>query len=391
MSTCCYDQADFLRVIPHTVREFGIEARKNGKVWELAFNGPIQPIGDKYGVCVRLARIKNPTTRELFSTNILFHMPSQMMHGMHNVYDLVHQVQFTRIVAPAYDDNIADYKLSLGNYEPNPEGVILEDIRIAPMGDLWWVTGQGYRGKVLIGDGFVHDVSVYGALVDPLSLGRRLELLPLFGGNKQGSYKNSVLLPSPEGETWIGARSMYQTKNLHFFSLTELGWQMRGEICGLSDCMPKEAWEDVRRVGLGSNFVPCPELGGFVGFVHVVSDKNSPAKSRTNDLLYPNIEEQYDGWAVLLKIEKGQPVIKGAARALTPDSKPFCYSGLGELFSTKRVAFPISLYVSGTSFHVGYGWGDRSLFEAVYERHEMISQLMSRSAERSSVTEGLAL
>ena len=44
-----------LGVLPHTVREFGVEARKPGKAWEAAFNGPIQSwadakTGEIYGV-----------------------------------------------------------------------------------------------------------------------------------------------------------------------------------------------------------------------------------------------------------------------------------------------------------------------------------------------------
>ncbi len=31
-----------MEIIPHTVRDFGVEARKAGKSWEAAFNGPIQ-------------------------------------------------------------------------------------------------------------------------------------------------------------------------------------------------------------------------------------------------------------------------------------------------------------------------------------------------------------
>ena len=45
-------------IIPHTVRNFGVEARKPGKAWEAAFNGPIQSWADSetgrmlYGVTV---------------------------------------------------------------------------------------------------------------------------------------------------------------------------------------------------------------------------------------------------------------------------------------------------------------------------------------------------
>lgn len=364
--------AEYERVITHHVREFGVEARREGKAWELAFNGPIQPIdssGTAYGVVVRLARIKNPVTRELFSTNLLFFMPTPQMCGMHNVYDLVHEFPFARITAAR------DERPRPDDYAPNPEGVIMEDIRIAPVGDLWWVTGQGYRGKILIGDRFVHDVGVYGALVDPKSPAPRIVLQPLFGGGSVGSYKNSVLLPSPGGERWIGARSMFHTKNLHYFGEESGGWALRGEIEGLPDCMPGNVWEDVHRVGLGSNFLPCPELGGHIGLVHVVTDKNNPAKPRTADAAHPGIEEQYEGWVVLLRVEDGRPVIRAAARALTPDSRPSCYLGKGELFDNKRVAFPISLYACADDLHVGYGWGDRALFQAIYKRQEVIDRL----------------
>ena len=31
-----------MEVLSHSVREFGVEARKPGRAWEAAFNGPIQ-------------------------------------------------------------------------------------------------------------------------------------------------------------------------------------------------------------------------------------------------------------------------------------------------------------------------------------------------------------
>ena len=74
-------------VIPHTVREFGVEARKAGKSWEAAFNGPIQSWTDRqradltYGVTVRLSRLKDPVTRELYSTNLLFYLPGERDAG----------------------------------------------------------------------------------------------------------------------------------------------------------------------------------------------------------------------------------------------------------------------------------------------------------------------
>ena len=47
----------------------------------------------------------------------------------------------------------------------------------------FFVTGQGYRGKVMLPDGlFIHDVGVYGGYLDPEERPGQLELQHLFGG-----------------------------------------------------------------------------------------------------------------------------------------------------------------------------------------------------------------
>ena len=95
-----------MEVVPHAVREFGVEARKPGGAWEAAFNGPIHAWVDpetertQYLVTVRLSRLKDPVSRELYSTDLLFYLTPNQMHGMHNVYDLAREVPFTRIRAP---------------------------------------------------------------------------------------------------------------------------------------------------------------------------------------------------------------------------------------------------------------------------------------------------
>ncbi len=138
----------------------------------------------------------------------------------------------------------------------------------------------------------------------------------------------------------------------------------------------------MHRVGLGSNFLESPELGGYIGFIHVVLDKNNPAYPQTHDPDYPDIEEQYEGWAVWLKFnERGEPVIHACIRAITPDDVPHCYHGLGELFDIKRVAFPISLYRSGEMLQVGYGWGDRALFQAEFDYQMVVRQLIEYSID----------
>jgi hypothetical protein len=92
-----------MEVLSHSVREFGVEARKPGRDWEAAFNGPIHAWLDprtgetNYTVTVRLSRLKDPISRELYSTNLLFYMTADQMHGMHNVYDMAQTVPFTRI------------------------------------------------------------------------------------------------------------------------------------------------------------------------------------------------------------------------------------------------------------------------------------------------------
>ena len=77
--------------------------------------------------------------------------------------------------------------------------------------------------------------------------------------------------------------------------------------------------------------------------------------------------------------DNGVPSIKACVRAITPDDVPSAYCGRGELFDTKRVAFPISLYRTGDTLQVGYGWGDRALFQAEFDYHTVIDQLFRRS------------
>jgi hypothetical protein len=107
-----------------------------------------------------------------------------------------------------------------------------------------------------------------------------------------------------------------------------------------------------------------------------VLEKNNPRYPDTVENEYPDIEEQYEGWFVLLKYnDDGSPQITACKRAITPDDIPLCYTGLGELFDTKRVAFPISLYRDQNRLYVGYGWGDRALFMAEFEYDVVISNL----------------
>lgn len=419
-----------MSVVPHTVREFGIQARKPGKAWEAAFNGPIQSWIDsesgqtRYAVTIRLSRMKDPETRELFSTNLLFYMAPNDMFGMHNFYDMVNRFPFTRIrgprtpvpACPRRDDNTW--------YDPNPEGVIMEDLRLVaatlPNGRQgFFVTGQGYRGKVYFKDGsFIHDVGVYGGYLDPSVHVKQLELQHLFGGiefdqQRTGgeedsllteladgvwvkgivghensgfhvaSYKNSVRLPTPAGgKVMIGARSMSETKSLTYFeSASEdglSGFRLAGCIDGLHRAIGLELWDRVHRVGLGSNFIYSPELDGYIGFIHVVLEKNNPDFPQTVDPKYPGIIEQYEGWVVLLGFDDaGKPVIKSCVRAITPDDIPRGYSGDGELFDTKRVAFPVSLYRYDKSLSVGYGWGDRALFQANFDYETVLRQLVA--------------
>ncbi len=418
-----------LAIIPHTVREFGVEARKAGKSWEAAFNGPIQSFDDPdtgqptYAVTVRLSRLKDPVSRELYSTNLLFYLPAEAMTGMHNVYDMARQFAFTRIRGPRTPVPQCPPRLGKLWYDANPEGVIMEDLRLTPAtlpdGRAgFFVTGQGYRGKVMLPDGlFIHDVGVYGGYLDPAARPGQLELQHLFGGIEfvteqsdpmerlflqelgEGvwakgivgnatdelhveSYKNSVRLPSPSGKTLIGARSMSETKLLPYFESDSSDGMQGYCLCGFIECLPHaigfELWERVNRVGLGSNFVECRELGGYLGLIHVVLEKNNPDHPETHDPAYPNIEEQYEGWLVWLDFDaEGKPTIKSCLRAITPDDVPRCYQGLGELFETKRVAFPISLYHSGDSLEAGYGWGDRALFQAVFDYATVLGCLQS--------------
>ena len=413
--------------LPHTVREFGVEARKPGKSWEAAFNGPIQswtePDGRRtYGVTVRLSRLKDPVTRELYSTNILFYLPEDAMTGMHNIYDMAQQFPFTRIRGPRTPVPHCPPRPGKLWYDANPEGVIMEDVRLAPATlpdgrPGFFATGQGYRGKVVLPDGlFIHDVGVYGGYLDPDERPGQLELTHLFGGIEFGaqktggqedlfltelgeniyvkgivgnvtqelhveSYKNSVRLPSPHPETaLIGARSMSETKLLPYFESRDpaclRGYHLRGFVDGLPGAIGTEVWERVVRVGLGSNFIACPELGGYVGLIHVVLERNEAAHPETHDPQHPNIEEQYEGWMVWLDFDDdGQPAFKACRRAITPDDVPRCYEGQGELFDTKRVAFPISLYRSGDTLEAAYGWGDRALFQAEFDYRTVVRQL----------------
>jgi hypothetical protein len=417
-----------LHVLPHTVHEFGVEARKPGKAWEAAFNGPIQSWADAetgqttYGVTVRLSRIKDPFTRELYSTNILFYLPESEMEGMHNVYEMARRFAFTRIRGPRTPVPQCPPRAGKLWYDANPEGVIMEDVRQAPVtlpdGRAgFFVTGQGYRGKVVLPGGeFIHDVGVYGGYLDPQERPGQIELQHLFGGvefvpGKTGtqedlfltelgedvwvkgiignavdelhveSYKNSVRLPCRcNGKVLIGARSMSETKLLPYFESADAsglhGYGLSGFVDGLPPAIGPQVWERVHRVGLGSNFIPSPELGGHIGLIHVVLERNNPAYPETRDAAYPEIEEQYEGWMVWLDFdENGVPRVKSCLRAITPDDVPRCYQGAGELFDTKRVAFPISLYRNGDRLHVGYGWGDRALFQAEFDYHTVIRQL----------------
>ena len=416
-----------LPVLPHTVREFGVEARKPGGAWEAAFNGPVQSYLDAdgeaaYAVTVRVSRMKDPVTRELYSTNIVFHLPDAAMSGMHNVYDMARQFPLTRLRGPRTPVPHCPPRPGRLWYDANPEGVIMEDVRLAPATlpngrPGFFATGQGYRGKVMLPDGlFIHDVGVYGGYLDPLERPAQLELQHLFGGIEFGaqktgsqedlfltelgediyvkgiignvtqelhveSYKNSVRLPSPTpGKTLIGARSMSETKLLPCFESSDpaslSGYHLRGFIDGLPHAIGLETWERVVRVGLGSNFIPCPEKGGYLGLIHVVLERNEAHHPETIDPQHPDIEEQYEGWMVWLDFdEDGCPVFKACLRAITPDDVPRCYQGLGELFTTKRVAFPISLYRAGDMLEASYGWGDRALFQAQFDYKTVVSRL----------------
>jgi len=417
-----------LHVLPHTIQEFGVEARKAGKAWEAAFNGPIQSWADgetgqtTYGVTVRLSRLKDPFTRELYSTNILFYLTEDAMHGMHNVYDMARRFPFTRIRGPRTPVPHCLPRAGALWYDANPEGVIMEDVRQAPATlpdgrPGFFVTGQGYRGKVVLPNGsFIHDVGVYGGYLDPQARPAQLELQHLFGGiefvpGKTGapedlflaelgegvwakgivgnavdelhveSYKNSVRLPSGRaGKVLIGARSMSETKLLPYFETADpgglCGYGLSGFVDGLPNAIGPNVWERVHRVGLGSNFIPSDELGGHIGLIHVVLERNNPDHPETHDPAYPEIEEQYEGWVVWLDFdEQGAPRVKSCLRAITPDDVPRCYQGAGELFDTKRVAFPISLYRVGDRLRVGYGWGDRALFQAEFDYQTVVRQL----------------
>ena len=68
-------------------------------------------------------------------------------------------------------------------------------------------------------------------------------------------------------------------------------------------------------------------------------------------------------------------MIKACVRAITPDDVPLGYCGAGELFDTKRVAFPMSLYRRGNALQAGYGWGDRALFQAEFDYETVTARL----------------
>ena len=69
----------------------------------------------------------------------------------------------------------------------------MEDLRLTPATlpdgrPGFFVTGQGYRGKVMFPDGrFIHDVGVYGGYLDPQERPGQLELQHLFGGIEFGA------------------------------------------------------------------------------------------------------------------------------------------------------------------------------------------------------------
>ena len=425
-----------MQPIPHVVRDFGVEARKAGKSWETAFNGPIHRWYDsrtdqvKYTVTVRLCRIKNPVTRELFSTNLQFFLDESDMHGVHNVYDMATTFPFTRIQGPRTPVPICRPREGRLWYEPNLEGVIMEDVRQVPITldnghPGFFVTGQGYRGKVMLPNGkFIHDVGVYGGLMDLTVFNQHIELKHLFGGIEFGvtrtgtleddflaelgegvwvrgivgnaihelhveSFKNSVMLPSPgDGRTLIGARSMSETKLLYYFETHATsgleGYRMGGFIDGLDHAVGELVWDRVHRVGLGSNFIELSELNGYVGFIHVVLDRNNAERPDTFDPEYPDIEEQYEGWAVLLTYEGGRPVIKSCVRAITPSDVPGNYEGLGDLFDTKRVAFPISVTRENDDILVAYGWGDRALFLSEFSLDTVVNALREHQWQSDS-------
>lgn len=419
--------------LPHAVHEFGVEARKPGRDWEAAFNGPIQAWLDPetqqtvHTVTVRLARLKDPITRELYSTDLLFYMTPDQMTGMHNVYEMARTVPFTRIRGPRTPIPHCPPREDGLWYDANPEGVIMEDVRQTPVvlpngRPGFFLTGQGYRGKVVKPNGkFIHDVGVYGGYLDPQERTPQLELEHLFGGIKfvaektdsledmfltdlgcglwaRGiigdavneihveSYKNSVRLPCPDkGKVLIGARSMSETKLLHYFESDQpgglSGFRLGGFIEGLPRAIGEELWEQVHRVGLGSNFIPCSELGGHIGIIHVVLEKNNPAHPTSLDERFPTIEEQYEGWLVWLDFDdQDNPYIKSCVRAITPDDVPLCYQGAGELFDTKRVAFPMSLYRTNDQIEIAYGWGDRALFQCAFDYRTVVDGLAAHAA-----------
>ena len=82
------------------------------------------------------------------------------------------------------------------------------------------------------------------------------------------------------GKVLIGARSMSETKLLPYFESTDPSGLSGYGLGGFVDCLPHaigaEVWERVHRVGLGSNFLPCEEIGGHIGLIHVVLERNNP-------------------------------------------------------------------------------------------------------------------
>ena len=91
-----------------------------------------------------------------------------------------------------------------------------------------------------------------------------------------------------------------------------------------------DLWERVHRVGLGSNFVPCPELGGHLGLIHVVLERNNPDHPETMDPAHPDIEEQYEGWLVWLDFDdKGGPAVRPACAPSRRMTSPAAIKALG--------------------------------------------------------------
>ena len=58
---------------------------------------------------------------------------------------------------------------------------------------------------------------------------------------------------------------------------------------------------------------------------------------------------------------------------MTDDDKPCAWHHCAG--SIPRGRLPISLYRVGSRLRVGYGWGDRALFQAEFDYHTVIRQL----------------